>query len=156
VVLNVASGVVVERVASFRIEAGGPVQLIDILAAGNERTVDAVERVEEAIARGMDHELAVLAIDLGVDDRVLGDFVVVVGIVGGILVAPFDLAVVRAERQHARGPLVVARAIFGVPVGAGIADALIEGIALRIVGRGLPYGSAAVLPALLAVLPGLV
>src|SRR5258708_32648160 len=104
----------------------------------------------------MDHKIAFLAIVLGIDDRVLGDFVVIVGIVGGILVAPLDLAVGRADRQHAGRPLVVARAIFGVPVGAGIADALIERIRIRVVCGGLPDRSAAMPPALLASLPGLV
>jgi hypothetical protein len=40
----------------------------------------------------MHHELAILAIDFGVDDRVLGDFVEIIGIVGGVLEAPLDLA----------------------------------------------------------------
>src|SRR5262249_6240857 len=43
-----------------------------------------------------------------------------------------------------------------VIVRAGIADALVERVALGVVGRGLPHRAAAVLPALLAVLPGLV
>jgi hypothetical protein len=46
----------------------------------------------------MHHELAILAIDLGVDDLVLGNLVVVVGVVGRILEAPFDLAGARIER----------------------------------------------------------
>jgi hypothetical protein len=51
------------------------------LLAGDERAVGAVERVEIAVAGGMDDKLAVLAADLGIDDRVLGDFVEVIGIV---------------------------------------------------------------------------
>ena len=86
-------GIVVERPAGLGVEAGRPVQLVDILLAGDERAVGAVERVEEAVARGMHHQLAVLAVDLGVDDRVLGDLVEVIGIVGRVLVAPLDLAV---------------------------------------------------------------
>jgi len=53
------------------------------LLAGDERAVDAVERVEIAVARRMDDELAVFAVDLRIDDRVLGDFVEVVRIVRG-------------------------------------------------------------------------
>src|SRR5262249_6468781 len=86
----------------------------------------------------------------------LGDFVIVVRIVRSILIAPLDLAVGRAEGEHARGPLVVAGAVFRVPVRAGVANALVERIGVRIVGRGLPHRRAAVLPPLLAVLPRLV
>src|SRR5262249_34637057 len=53
-------------------------------------------------------------------------------------------------------PFVVTGAIFRIPVGARIANTLIEGIGFWIIGGGLPDRSAAVLPALLAVLPGLV
>src|SRR5262249_33850148 len=74
----------------------------------------------------------------------------------GVLEAPLDLAVVGSDGEHARRPLVVAGAILNVVVRSGIADALIEGVGLRIVGRGLPDRAAAVLPAVLAVLPGLV
>src|SRR5262249_49852524 len=108
------------------------------------------------VARRMHDELAILAVHLGVDDRVFRNLVEVIGIVGGVLIAPFDLAVARAEREHARRPLVVAGAIFRIPVVPGIADALVDGVGLRIVGRGLPRGGAAVLAAFLAVLPGVV
>src|SRR5262245_28302866 len=104
----------------------------------------------------MHDQLAILAIDLGVDDRMLGDLIVVVGVVRGVLVAPFDLAVARRKREHAGRPLVVTRAVFRIPVRTRIADALIEGVGLRIIGGGLPDRGAAMLPALLAVLPGLV
>src|SRR5262245_27824572 len=151
--LHVGVGIVVERQAGFRVEPGRPVQVIDVLLAQDERAVGAVERVVEAVARSVHNELAILAIDLGVDDRMLRDLVVIVGVVWGVLVTPLDLAVVWADRHHAGRPLVVARAIFRIPVGAGIADALVEGIGLGIVGSGLPHRAAAVLVALLAVLP---
>src|SRR5438477_8939609 len=156
VFLHVLGRVVVERLAGLRVEAGRPVQLVDVLLAGDERAVDPVERIEEPVARRVHDELAVLAVDLGVDDGMLGDFIEIVRVVGGVLIAPLDLAVGRAQCQDAGGPLVVAGAVFGVPVGAGIADALIESVGLGIVGRGLPDRGAAVLPAILAVLPGLV
>src|SRR5262249_40195758 len=73
-----------------------------------------------------------------------------------VLITPLDLAVVRSDGEYARRPLVVAWPVFRIPVGAGVADALVEGVGLRIVGRGLPHRAAAVLPAVLAVLPGLV
>src|SRR5262249_53221647 len=135
---------------------GRPGQLIDVLLAGHERAVDAVERIVETIARDVDDELAILAVDLGVDDRVLGDLVVVVGVVRGVLEAPLDLAVRWADREHACGPFVVAGPIFRIVVRAGIADALIERVALRIVGGSLPDRRAAMFPVLLAILPGLI
>src|SRR5258708_19440697 len=154
--LDVRVGIVVERLASLGVEARRPVNVMGVLLAGNERAVGAVERVEIAVAGGMDHKLAVLAADLGIDDRVLGDFIEIIGIVRRILVAPLDLAVRRSDRQHARRPLVVARPILRVPIRAGIADTLVESVGLRIVGRALPHPSAAVLPPLLSFLPALV
>src|SRR4029450_7241884 len=109
-----------------------------------------------AIARDVDDELTILAVDLGIDDRMLGNLVEIVRIVRGVLETPFDLAVGRIDREHACGPFVVAGPIFRTVVRAGIADALIKRVALRIVGRGLPDRRPAVLPALLAILPGLV
>src|SRR5262249_31727841 len=129
---------------------------IDILLAGDEGAVDAVKHIVEAIARPMHNELAILAVDLGIDDLMLGDFVIVVGVVGRILEAPLDPAAVGIERQHACGPFVVAGAIFGVVIGTGIADALIDGLSVGIIGRRHPHRGAAVLPALLAVFPGLI
>src|SRR5262249_34537998 len=100
--------------------------------------------------------LTVLAIDLGVDDRVLGDFIEVVGIVGSVLITPFDLAVGGIDGEHAPRPFVVARPVFRVPVRSWIADALVKRVAFGIVGRSLPHRPAAVSPAFLAVLPGLI
>src|SRR5262249_21127593 len=80
----------------------------------------------------------------------------VIGVVRGVLIAPLDLAVARAQRQHARRPFAVARTVFRIPVRSGIADALVYGVGFRVVGRGFPHRAAAVLPALLAVLPRLV
>src|SRR5262249_47311726 len=137
------------------IETGRPGQVVDVLLAQHERSIGAIERIIEAVARGVNHELAIFAVDLGVDDLVLGDLVEVIGIVGRILIAPLDLAVARAEREHACRPLVVAGPVFRIPVGARIAHALIERIAFRVIGSGFPNRAAAVLPALLAVLPGL-
>ena len=61
-------------------------------------TVGAVEGVVEAVARPVHHELAALAVDRGVDDLVLGDLVVVIRIVRGVLETPLDPAVVRVHR----------------------------------------------------------
>src|SRR5712672_3572784 len=156
VLLDVLGRIVVERAAGFRVEARRPGEFVDILLAGDERAVGAVERIEEAVARGMHDELAVLAVDFGVDDRVFGYFVVIVWIVRCVLVAPFDLAVGGRDRGHTCRPFVISRPVFRVPVRARIADALIDGVGIGIVGGGFPDRCAAMAPAFLAVLPGLV
>src|SRR6202011_4665636 len=69
---------------------------------------------------------------------------------------PLDRAVIGAEREHARRPFIVARPVFGIVVRAGIADTLVERVGVRVIGGGLPDRPAAMFPALLAVLPGLV
>jgi hypothetical protein len=51
VFLHIGVGIVVERLAGLGIEAGRPVQLIDILLAEHEQAAGAVERVVEAVAR---------------------------------------------------------------------------------------------------------
>src|SRR5262249_50457036 len=104
----------------------------------------------------MDDKLAVLAVDLGIDDLMFRDLIEIVGVVRSVLEPPLDLAVTRADREHTRRPLVVAGPIFRIPVGPGIADALVDRVGLSIIGAGFPDRAAAVLPALLAVLPGLV
>src|SRR5262249_23556911 len=66
VFLHILGGIIVERTAGLRVEAGRPVELVDVLLAVDERAVDAVERIEEPVARRVHDQLAVLAIDLGV------------------------------------------------------------------------------------------
>src|SRR5262249_39439903 len=92
VFLDVGVGIVVERAAGLGTWPGGLIELVEVLLAGHERAVGAVERVEEAIARRVQQELAILPVELGVDDRMLRDLVEIVGIVRGVLVAPLDLA----------------------------------------------------------------
>src|SRR6266576_4194689 len=156
VLLDVLGRIVVERTAGFRVETRRPGDFVDILLAGDERAVPAVECIEASVARCMHHELAILAVDFGVDDRVFGYFVVIIWIVRRVLVAPFDLAVGWRDREHTCCPLVVARPVFRVPVWARIADALIDGVGIGIIGRGFPDRCAAMAPTFLAVLPGLV
>src|SRR5262245_36049345 len=104
----------------------------------------------------MDDKLAILAVDLGIDDLMFRDLIEIVGVVRSVLEPPLDLAVARADREHTRRPLVVAGPIFRIPVGPGIADALVDRVGLGIIGGGFPDRAAAVFPALLAVIPGLV
>src|SRR5215813_1383419 len=146
--LHVFGRIVVERLAGLRVETGRPGHVVGVLLAEHERAVGAVERIVEAVAGDVDDELTILAVDLGVDDWMLGYLVEIVGVVGRILESPLDLAVGGIDREHARRPLVVAGPIFRIIVRTGIADALIERIGLRIVGGGLPDRRAAMLPAL--------
>ena len=136
--LHVLCRIVIERLAGLGVEAGRPGHLVDILLAGHERAVDAVERVVEAVARRMHDQLAILAVDFRVDDRVLGYLVEVIGIIRRVLEPPFDGAGRGIERKHARRPLIVAGPVLRIPVGAGIADALVERVGLRVIGRSFP------------------
>src|SRR5262249_47714861 len=69
-------------------------------------------------ASGVDDELALLAVDLGVDDRVLGNLVEVIGVLRRVLEAPFDLAVIWADGEDAGGPFVVAWPGFDIVIRA--------------------------------------
>src|SRR5262249_45381165 len=55
--LHVGVGIVVERAAGLGVEARRPIHVIGVLLAGDERTISAVERVEVAVAGGMDDKL---------------------------------------------------------------------------------------------------
>src|SRR5205085_1998763 len=67
------------------------------------------------------------------------------------LIGPLHRAIVRVTGEDGHGPLVVARALIGVP-GARITGAVVEGIALGVVRIPAPCGAAAPLP--LVTLPG--
>src|SRR5262249_4243125 len=75
--------------------------------------------------------------------------------VGRVLEAPFDLAIAWIHGEHARSPFVVAGPVFGVVIRAGVADALVDGVGVLVVGGRHPDRPAAVLPVVLAILPGL-
>ncbi len=66
--LHVLAGIVVERLAGLRINPFGPVQLRDILHSHEELAVETVEGVVETVTVRVNHQLAVVAIDLAVDD----------------------------------------------------------------------------------------
>ena len=85
VLLNVELRIVVERLAGLGIDALGPVQIVDVLAALDEAAVGAIERVEEPVASEMGDRLAVLTVDRGVVQQVDAVLVVIPGIVRGVL-----------------------------------------------------------------------
>jgi hypothetical protein len=73
--------------------------------------VEAVEHVTETVAGRVRDDFAVLAVDLGVDQDVAADLVVVVVVVGRVLVVPSDLAVRGVEGDRTVGVEIVARTI---------------------------------------------
>src|SRR5439155_12780442 len=115
-----------------------------------------VEAVGEAVARRTHDGLAVLAIDLGVDQNVAAALVIVHRVVGRVLVIPAQLAGRRIERKHAVGVEIVARPIGAVVFRRWIAGAPIRSVGPRIVGAGDVERAAAGLPRVVPVLPGLV
>src|SRR5262249_41552296 len=66
-----------------------------------------VEGVVEAVPVGVHHELAILAIDLAVNDDLRARSVVVVDVVRGVLEVPTDLAVAHAKRHGGVGVEIV-------------------------------------------------
>src|SRR5262249_23312503 len=72
VCLHVLVGIIIERPAGLGIEAARPVEFVHILPAGDEGAVRAIKRIVEAVARAVYDEFAVLAVDPGIDDLVLG------------------------------------------------------------------------------------
>jgi hypothetical protein len=109
--LDVAARIVIDRPAGLRIEALGPGQLLDGLGRLEELAVEPVKDVAEAVAGRVRDDSSVLAIDLGVDQDVAADLVIIVVVVGRILVVPGDLAVPRIEGDGAVGVEIVARTI---------------------------------------------
>src|SRR5207253_4881173 len=77
VFLHVEPWIVFERLSSLGIEALGPVQLVRVLAAFDEAAVAAIERIEEAVAAEMAHDLARLAVDRHVVELVDADLIIV-------------------------------------------------------------------------------
>ena len=97
--LHVELGIVFDRLAGLGIEALGPVEVVDVLAALDEAAVVAIERVEEAVAAEMADHLARLAVDGGVVQHVDAVLVVVPRVVRQVLVVPDELAGIDVERR---------------------------------------------------------
>ena len=106
----------------------------------------AIQHVEKSVAIAPQHQLARRALPIRVDQH--GDLhrVVVVRIVRRELEMPFELAGIGIERDHGIGIEIVAGALRGIPVGAGIAGAPVDQVQIRIVGTCDPDRAAAVLP----------
>src|SRR5262249_29535672 len=90
--LHLFAWIVVDRLAGLLIDAFGPGDHLDVLGGFEELAVEAIEHVVEAIATGMRDDLAILAVDLGVDEDVSAGLVVVTIVVRRVLEMPCDLA----------------------------------------------------------------
>ena len=112
--LHVELRVVFERLARFRIDALGPVQIVHVLRRLDEPAVGAIERVEESVAREMADDLARLAVDGKVVEHVHADLVVVPRIVRRVLEIPGQLARVDVQRDDGVRVQVVAGPRFRV------------------------------------------
>src|ERR1700723_3621567 len=103
----------------------------------------------------MHDQLAVLAIDLAVDDDLRAAGVVIAVVVRAVLEVPLHLAGGGVERDRAFGEQIVAGPVGGIVARRRIAGAPIGEIGLRIVGAGDVEGAASRAPSLGLVLPGL-
>src|SRR5947207_12268241 len=103
----------------------------------------------------MRDDLAVLAVDLGVDKDVGAGLVIVAIVVRRVLVPPRDLAAGRVEGDRAVGVEIVAGAEGRIVGRDRIARAPIGQVGRRIVGPGAVEGAASGLPGIDLVLPGL-
>src|SRR5256714_1902401 len=153
--LHVLGRIVVDRLAGFRVDALGPGHLGRILHGVEELAVRAIERVVEAVAIGVDEELAILAVNPAVDDDLRARRIVVAVVVLGVLEVPLHLAGLGIEGDRRVGEQVVAGTIGGVVARRRIAGAPVREVARRIVGAGDVERAAAGAPRLGLVLPGL-
>src|SRR5262245_35684500 len=153
--LHILARIVVDRFTGLRIDAFGPVYDLDVLRRLQELAVEAIEHVVEAVAAGMREQLAVLAVDLGVDEDVSAGLVVVHVVVRRVLVPPRDLAVRRVEGDRAIGEEIVAGTISRIVGGNRIARAPIRQVGDRIIGAGAVERPASGEIGVVLVLPGL-
>src|SRR5258706_8779801 len=96
--LDVAAGVVVDRPSRLWIEPFGPSEFFDGLHTLEELAVKTVEHVTEAVAGRVCNDFAVLAVDLGIDQDMAADLIVIVVVIWRVLEVPGDLAVRRMPR----------------------------------------------------------
>src|SRR4029077_15584935 len=102
-VLHVLARVVVDGLAGLGIDAFGPGDLLRILCRLQELAALPIQGVVEAVAIGVDEKLAILVIDLAVDDDLRAGGIVVAIVVGGVLEEPLHLASRSIEGDRAVG-----------------------------------------------------
>jgi hypothetical protein len=84
------------------------------LCGREELTVVAVERVEKAIAPEMGDDVAILAVDLGVDQLIDPNLVVIEEVARRVLEIPDHLSSVDVQAKGRIGEQVVARTEFRI------------------------------------------
>src|SRR6185312_3710033 len=109
--------------------------------------VGAIEGVAEAVPVEVRQQLLAAALE----QHVLVHTVIVPLIVGGHLIGPLHLPVIRVTGEDGHRPLVVTGTLIRVP-GARVTGAVIEEVQLGVIGIPTPGGAAAPLP--LIALPG--
>src|SRR6266478_5191589 len=134
--LDVAAGVVLDRPSHLWIEPFGPSEFFDGLHTLEELAVKTVEHVTEAVAGRVCNDFAVLAVDLGIDQDMAADLIVIVVVIWRVLEVPGDLAVRRVEGDRAVGVEVVARAVARIIGWNRIARTPIRQISRRIISAG--------------------
>ncbi len=112
---------------------------------GEDFAAFTIDDVQVTIAVGVGQHLAVAAADLGVQEHVLVDPVIVIQIVWVELIEPLRRPGVCVSREDAGGPLVVSRSLVRVPR-TRIGRAVIDQVQARIVGNPAPYRATAPLP----------
>ena len=78
--LDVTARIVVDRFAGLRVDTLSPGHILDVLGRLEELAVQAVETVGEAVAAGMGDDLAVFAVDLGINQN-MGASLIVIAII---------------------------------------------------------------------------
>src|SRR5215831_16712269 len=119
----------------------------------DDLTVEAIHRVEEAVARRMGNQLAPLVSDVAVDEDVGPNFVVVPHVAWRILKIPVHIAAFGTQGNDTVGIKIVARPIFGVILRRWVPGSPEGLIGIGIIGPGDPNGAAAGLPSVVGVLP---
>src|SRR5262249_20600827 len=112
--LQILGRIILQRLAGLGIDALRPGQLGNILGRLDVRAVGAVEVVKDAVPAKVGQNLTILAVDLGVDQQLGADLVIVVIVAGRILEVPLQLAGIGVQRHARIGVEIVAWAIFGV------------------------------------------
>ena len=152
--LQILGGIVIDGLASFRINAFGPGHLGDILAHLEKLPGSAVKGVIKSIASRMRDGLAILPVDLGVDQHMRAGFVVVAIIVRRVLKIPFHFAGCHIKTNRARRIQIVAGAACGIVAGHRITGAPDGQIGLRIVRAGDVERATARFPGFVFIFPG--
>ena len=149
-------GIVVQRTTGFRVQTTRPGQSLNERGTPDKLAAGPVQRIAEAVTVGVQCDLAWLTVNFGVNQNMLADGVIVIGVVRGILKMPFDRAGIGIQGDGTVGIQVVARTVFRIPVRAGVANTPDDQILIRIIRAGNPGRAAAVFPGIVQILPGFV